>query len=180
MNQMSYVGGIIDPDEHIVHIATLHWIIFMPGLILAFAGGGFSFYSYTAASILITGPLAPLVGKIGAGIALGFTLVGFALLVGAFVRQASTELVITDHRIIAKYGFISRATYEIMVNRISGVNFDQTVVGRIFGYGTILVHGSGGDVSPFDGVSDPQRFQAALMDVLQKLSKKENQRSFAG
>jgi uncharacterized membrane protein YdbT with pleckstrin-like domain len=83
------------------------------------------------------------------------------------VRQSSTELAITNRRLIAKYGFISRATFEIMINRVTGVNFDQTVMGRILGYGTILVHGAGGDISPFDVVANPQLFQRALMDVLE-------------
>ena len=54
-----------------------------------------------------------------------------------------------------------------MIGRVTGVNFDQTVVGRMMGYGTILVHGVGGDVSPFDGMANPQLFQRALMDTLE-------------
>jgi len=164
----SYVGKILNDDEHLIHIASLHWIIFTPGLTLALAGATLSLYSYTFSSFVLNGNFAAFAGKIGSGIALALTVLGFALMLGAFIRQASTELVITDQRIIAKYGFISRSTYEIMVNRISGVNFDQTVMGRIFGYGTILVHGSGGDVSPFHGVADPGNFQQALINVLHK------------
>ncbi|MCL2473569.1 MAG: PH domain-containing protein, partial [Alphaproteobacteria bacterium] len=88
----------------------------------------------------------------------------------AFVRQMSTELVITNKRIIAKYGFIARTTFEIMLNRITGVNFDQTVLGRMFDFGTILVYGAGGNVSPFNGIAHPEKFQRALMRVMGKIS----------
>lgn len=174
VTQSSYVGKILYDDEHVVHIASLHWIIFTPGLVLALAGAVLSLNSYSFSSLFLNGTFAASAGKIAAGIALALTILGFSLLLGAFIRQASTELVITEQRIIAKYGFISRSTYEIMVNRISGVNFDQTVMGRIFGYGTILVHGSGGDVSPFHGVADPRMFQQALINVLHKSNNNRN------
>ncbi len=174
MAQMSYVKKTLNCDEHIVHIASLHWIIFLPGMFMTCAGAALSFYSYDIAGYALSNmTFAAVAGKIASGIALAFTLFGFVLLLAAFVRQASTELAITDQRIIAKYGFISRSTYEIMVNRITGVNFDQTIIGRILGYGTILVHGAGGDVSPFHGVSEPQIFQESLMNVLQQMNRKE-------
>ena len=130
-------------------------------------GGFVGFFSYDIVGLVLGGKLAPLLGRIIAGGALVSSLAGLGLLIGALVRQSATELAITNRRLIAKYGFISRSTFEIMVNRVTGVNFDQTIGGRILGYGTILVHGAGGDVSPFDIVANPQLFQRALMDVVE-------------
>jgi len=166
---MSYLQKMLLPDERIVYIATLHWIIFLPGMFLTFIGGFVGFYSYDIVRLLMGSASAPLFGRIVGGIALIFALAGLGMLTGAVIRQSSTELAITNRRLIAKYGFISRATFEIMINRVSGANFDQTVMGRILGYGTILVHGAGGDISPFDVVADPQSFQRALMDVLEHM-----------
>jgi uncharacterized membrane protein YdbT with pleckstrin-like domain len=78
--------------------------------------------------------------------------------------------VITNHRIIAKYGFISRSTFELMINRITGANFDQSIMGRIFGFGTVIVHGAGGDISPFDVVADPQEFHRNLVGALEHVA----------
>ena len=164
---MSYVSKLLLPDEKIVHIATLHWIIFVPGMLLTAMGGTVAFFSPDLAAFIPLPALAPVSHRIIAGISLVFSLAGLGLLVGAIVRQSATELVITNRRLIAKYGFISRSTFEILVNRVTGVNFDQTITGRILGYGTVLVHGAGGDISPFDGVSSPQVFQRALMYVLE-------------
>jgi uncharacterized membrane protein YdbT with pleckstrin-like domain len=163
---MSYVNKMLLPDERVVHIATLHWIIFIPGMFFAAAGGLVGFYSYDIVGAIF-GEQFMMMGRALAGVAMVFSLTGFGLLLGALVKQSSTELAITNRRLIAKYGFISRATFEIMINRVTGVNFDQTVMGRLLGYGTILVHGAGGDISPFDVVSNPQLFQRALMDVLE-------------
>ncbi len=163
---MSYLTKMLLPDERIVHIATLHWIIFVPGMALTAVGGIGGLYSYDIVGFLLGSNIAPLLGRIVAGISLVFALAGLGLLMGALVRQSSTELAITNRRLIAKYGFISRSTFEILINRVTGVNFDQTITGRLLGYGTVLVHGAGGDISPFDGVTNPQLFQRALMDAL--------------
>jgi uncharacterized membrane protein YdbT with pleckstrin-like domain len=164
---MSYLKKALLPEERLLYIATLHWVIFVPGMLLTAAGGLVGFYSYDIMGLVFDGTLAPTFGRTLAGISTLFSLAGFSLLLGAIVRQSATELAITNKRLIAKYGFISRATFEIMINRVTGVNFDQTIMGRILGYGTVLVHGTGGDISPFDGVSNPQSFQHALMDVLE-------------
>lgn len=164
---MTYLKKLLLPDERIVHIATLHWIIFVPGMFLTAIGGLFGVFAYDIAGVFLgTDVWAQTMGRILAGISMLFALGGLVLLIGAIIRQSATELAITNKRLIAKYGFVSRTTFEIMINRVTGVNFDQSITGRIFGYGTILVHGAGGDVSPFDVVSNPQLFQRALMDVL--------------
>ena len=90
-------------------------------------------------------------------------LVGIFLLLGAYIRQTATELAVTNRRLIAKYGFISRSTYEILTSRITGANFDQTITGRLLGYGTIFVHGAGGEISPFDNIDQPNLFYKALV-----------------
>lgn len=164
---MSYLQKLLLPDERIIYIATLHWIIFVPGMFMATAGGLASYYSYDLATLFAPPNLAAIAGRIVAGGAFVLAVLGLGLLMGAVVRQSATELAITNRRLIAKYGFISRATFEILVNRVTGVNFDQTITGRILGYGTILVHGAGGDISPFDVVANPQLFSRALMDVLE-------------
>lgn len=166
---MSYVQKMLMPDERIIYIGTLHWIVFVPGLIFTFVGGLVGFFSYDIVSHFV-GPASAAMFSRGVGlIALVIAVAGFAMLLGAVVRQSATELAITNRRLIAKYGFISRSTFELMINRVTGANFDQSIAGRMFGYGTILVHGAGGDVSPFDVVSNPQLFQRALMDVLEHM-----------
>jgi uncharacterized membrane protein YdbT with pleckstrin-like domain len=164
---MSYLQKLLMPDERVVYIAVIHWIIFIPGMVLTAIGGLVGFFSYDIVGMFLGANMVPLLGRIVAGGAFIAALAGLGLLIGALVRQSATELAITNRRLIAKYGFISRSTFEIMMNRVTGVNFDQSILGRIMGYGTILVHGAGGDISPIDVISNPQLFQRALMDVLE-------------
>ncbi len=165
---MSYIEKVLLPDERIVYSATLHWIIYLQGLAFTIVGGLIGYYSYPALVFLFGPQYAHQLTRVITVVALIIVLIGTMLLLGAFVRQTSTELVITNRRLIAKYGFISRTTFEIMMNRITGANFDQTVLARIMGFGTIWVHGAGGEVSPISGVANPQLFYRALMSVLEK------------
>ncbi|MDR3449603.1 MAG: PH domain-containing protein [Alphaproteobacteria bacterium] len=164
---MSYVNKMLLPDERIIYIATIHWIIFIPGLILTAIGGIGGYYAYEVTGLFVSPSMLPVFGKMAAGAAFVCSLAGLGLLIGAFIRQTATELAVTNRRIVAKYGFISRSTFEIINSRITGVNFDQSIMGRLFGYGTILVHGAGGDLSPFDVIAHPQLFQRALMDEME-------------
>jgi uncharacterized membrane protein YdbT with pleckstrin-like domain len=165
---MSYIEKVLLPDERIIYSATLHWIIYLQGLTLTIFGGVLGYYNYPGLVFLFGPHLAQEFSRAITGVALVIVLIGAMLLLGAYIRQTATELVITNQRLVAKYGFISRTTFEIMINRITGANFDQTVMGRILGFGTIWVHGAGGDVSPISGVSNPQMFYRALMSVLEQ------------
>ena len=162
----SYVEKVLLPDEKVVFAAYLHWVIYLQGLVITILGVIASYYSYIIAARIFGPDHMQQAGHILSGLSLLVVICGVALLFGAFIRQSATELVLTDRRIIAKYGFISRATFEIMLSRITGANFDQTILGRCLGYGTILVHGAGGEISPIDLVANPQGFHRALIQVI--------------
>src|SRR5262249_59455107 len=61
-----------------------------------------------------------------------------ALLVGWF-RRWTTEMAVTDRRIIYKRGFIRRHTIEMHLDKVESVDVDQSILGRIFGFGDILI-----------------------------------------
>lgn len=163
---MAYVEKILLPDERIVYAAVLHWVIYLHGLVITASAGLIAFFSNPFLCLAFGERLGNQFTKPFGLLAMIAVIVGAALLLGAYIRQTSTEIVITNKRLIAKYGFVSRTTYEILINRITGANFDQTVIGRLMGFGTILVHGAGGEISPIDHVADPQLFYRALVSVM--------------
>src|SRR6185436_11524300 len=69
--------------------------------------------------------------------------VGLIFLVIAFIKYKSTELAVTNKRIVAKFGFISRRSIELNLSKIEGITVDQGVLGRIFNYGSLVVSGTG-------------------------------------
>src|SRR5215472_13652216 len=81
-----------------------------------------------------------------------------ALFVGWF-RRWTTEIAVTDRRIIFKRGFIRRRTIEMHLDKVESVDVDQTIVGRIFNYGDILIRGVGVGIEPLKNIGAPITFR---------------------
>lgn len=165
---MSYIQSILLPNERVVYVATLHWMMYMRGLVVTIGGGLVGALSHPLLAFLIGSDLADTYARPLAFLALIAVLMGVCLLILYYVRQTSTEIVVTNMRLITKYGFISRASYEMLVSRITGATLQQSALARILGFGALLVHGAGGDTTPIYGVSNPQEFYRALTSVMEK------------
>ena len=76
----------------------------------------------------------------------------------------TTEMVITDKRVILKTGFVSRKTFEINLSKVETVIVDQSVFDRLFGSGSIKVVGTGGSSEPFKYIDKPLEFRRAIME----------------
>ncbi len=163
----SYVRRAMQKDETVLYAAQLHWIIYRMAVTILLIGGLVGHFGPHVASFLFgdtewAGFFRTYVKYAAIGIvALGALQVFFT-----YIRQISTELVITNQRVIAKHGFIATTSYELMMPKVEGATIDQSVMGRLFGYGTLMVKGTGGGISPIDHVADPYRFHAKLMDAL--------------
>lgn len=88
----------------------------------------------------------------------------FTLTLAAWLEMWLSEFVITDRRIIIKTGFIARNTFEMNLTKIESVNVDQSVMGRIFNYGSMTIIGSGGTSETFHNISRPLAFRKAFQE----------------
>jgi uncharacterized membrane protein YdbT with pleckstrin-like domain len=91
--------------------------------------------------------------------------VGLVFIIWAWVRVRSTELAITNRRIIAKFGFVKRHTVEINLEKVEALKVEQGVWGRILNYGTIFISGSGSSVAPIPNIADPLVFRRKFMEA---------------
>jgi uncharacterized membrane protein YdbT with pleckstrin-like domain len=103
-------------------------------------------------------------------IALGVVLLpafglGLIFLVLAYVKFRTTELAITNKRVIVKSGFIRRSTIEININKVESLQVDQEVLGRMFNFGTLIISGAGTPQAPVAGISRPMEFRKAFMEA---------------
>lgn len=83
----------------------------------------------------------------------------------AFIRYKTTELAVTNKRVIAKFGFISRKTIELNINKVESIQVDQGILGRIFNYGSLVISGAGNPQAPIPGISDPMNFRRVFMET---------------
>jgi uncharacterized membrane protein YdbT with pleckstrin-like domain len=94
--------------------------------------------------------------------ALILALLGLSSALRAFIRRATTELAVTDQRVIYKTGLIARHTLEMNRAKVESVTVDQTLPGRLFGYGTVTVRGIGSALEPIRNITDPLTFRNYL------------------
>ena len=92
-------------------------------------------------------------------------VVGIVFLVIAWIRVRSTELAITNKRVIAKFGFIKRHTVEINLEKVEALKVEQGVWGRILNFGTIFISGAGTSVAPIPNIADPLVFRRKFMEA---------------
>ncbi len=90
-------------------------------------------------------------------------VLGILLLLGAWIRRHATEIVVTDRRVIFKRGLLARHTVEMNVSKIETVDVEQGLGGRIWGYGTLLIRGTGAGFEPLVGVGSPLRIRNAIV-----------------
>jgi len=91
--------------------------------------------------------------------------VGVFFFIGAAVKYYTTELAITNKRVIAKFGLIRRSTVEIGINKIESIQVHQGILARIFNFGSIVVSGAGTPQAPIPGISHPLQFRREFLDT---------------
>jgi uncharacterized membrane protein YdbT with pleckstrin-like domain len=150
---MNYVRRVLQPGETVVHVTRLHSVIFLPA-ILWFA---------TAIVLLIVA--MTFTGDLRIG---GEALAAFAAIFGlwsgvpALIRRMTTELAVTDRRVIYKSGVLARHTLEMNRSKVESVDVNQSVLGRMLNFGTIVVRGTGGSLEPIRMISDPLTFRSHI------------------
>ena len=92
-------------------------------------------------------------------------VVGLVFLVMAWIRVRSTELAITNRRVIAKSGFVKRHTVEINLDKVEALKVEQGVWGRVLNFGTIFISGAGTSVAPIRDIADPLVFRRKFMEA---------------
>ncbi|HLX80899.1 MAG TPA: PH domain-containing protein [Burkholderiales bacterium] len=103
-------------------------------------------------------------------IALGIILLplvglGLVFLVWAWILYKTTEFAVTDKRIIAKTSLISRSTVEMFLDKVESLHVEQTVLGRVFDFGTVTIRGTGSTEEPIRNISAPLELRRQFMQA---------------
>lgn len=152
---MSYIDKTLLPEEKVIYRSHPHWIVVfrsLVGLILI-------------AAFLMMGARHTLL------IISLFSLLGFAAFLSGLIVYYSSEFGITDKRVIMKSGFISRYAFENSLDRIEGVEISQSIMGRIFDYGSIRIRGVSGTNELFSAVRYPFRFRYKVLEEIERQKK---------
>jgi uncharacterized membrane protein YdbT with pleckstrin-like domain len=91
--------------------------------------------------------------------------VGLVFLAIAWIRVRSTEIAITNRRVIFKTGLVKRHTVEINLEKVESLKVEQGVWGRILNFGSIYISGTGASIAPFHDIADPLVFRRKFMEA---------------
>ncbi len=161
---MSYIDQNLMTDEKIVYRAHPHWIIFSAAI----------GYALLSIIILIFGPQFPFTNYyIVGGYKIYSLLSGICLLLAisqgftSYVIYISSEFGITNKRVLMKVGMIRRNSLEIMLRKIESIHVIQTIPGRLFDYGVIIISGTGGSKDLFKYIPSPLNFRKTTQEQIE-------------
>jgi membrane protein YdbS with pleckstrin-like domain len=150
---MSYLDDHLLAGEQIVYRARLHWIIFGTPIAVILMG---------VALAIVLRLYQPEYWYAGAALA----GLGFLLAIPPAIRYSSSEFAVTDKRVLAKHGFIQRDSIETLLSKIEAIEVDQGIMGRLLGYGSVGITGTGGTQESFPLISHPLEFRREVQSQI--------------
>ena len=148
-------------DETILSAATIHPLIFLSSVICflcPIVGVSILVFSESPSSLPVLPFPLILAGLFFPSKAINAVIVFF-----------TTECVLTDMRILGKKGLVRRETIEIHLSKIEGFQVKQSILGRIFNFGSVTITGTGGLKTPFQGIANPLDFRSLINEQIAKL-----------
>jgi uncharacterized membrane protein YdbT with pleckstrin-like domain len=152
---MAYYTKVLQPGENIRFVGRLHWMIYDKSILCAVLAA----VAAIGATQVGDGP-PRFVVLVVAGLLVVFAVRWF---LAAWLRRVTTEIVVTDRRVIHKQGWISRRTEEMNITKVETVDIEQRLGGRILGYGTVWIRGVGGGLEPLPRVDAPLALRNAII-----------------
>ena len=164
---MSYIEANLVPGEVLIYKTRLHWIVMLGhilvgSLLLALPGAILLYYAATLKSTDAT--LLHVMQAAGGAL----LLCGLIAILMGVIRRRATEMAVTNRRVVVKVGLVSRRTIEMLLNKVETIEVRETAFGRLIGYGTVVLIGTGGSSEPFEKMSHPLEFRGHVQQQIEK------------
>lgn len=150
---MSYIEQNLVAGEKLLYQTNLHWVVFLwPAIFfVGFLGGIIGLASEPAVRVVV-------------GVV--FLLLAVITGISSWIKSSSSEFGVTNKRVLIKVGFIRRHSLEILLTKVEGIGVDQDLWGRILGYGSIQVTGTGGTKELFHRIAAPLEFRRRVQEQI--------------
>lgn len=181
---MDYIRQSLSEEEELIHVAEFHWMYNIQAIFNAIFGTIFSVLIIVFAikyQPAMFGAIPDHLGYVDQVRALhpGIKILAFFVFIMGLLKfaqmmiiKATTEIGVTDIRLVYKRGLVARAVGEINIDRVEGVNVLQGILGRLFGYGRVMVRGMGVGEVVLPPIAQPIRFKKAIEKARTKAKKK--------
>lgn len=154
---MTYVQDNLNPGERILYSTHLHWIVLLRSILvdMVFSIGGLALLVWAIGGKHTERGEAQTAGIAG----LILIVIGSIILASGVIRRNATEMAVTNKRIIIKVGLLTKRTIELFLSKVESVGVEQTIIGRMMGFGNLTLRGTGGTNEPFSHVANPMEFR---------------------
>jgi uncharacterized membrane protein YdbT with pleckstrin-like domain len=149
---MTYLNSILEPGEKVRYHTTVSWTTYTAAILLAIC----------APASLLAGASYPEMVNIGWFAAIVFAVAAIVAFLPAWFRRWTTEIAVTDRRIILKRGLIRRHTVEMNMQKVESVDVDQTLIGRLFNYGNVTIRGTGSSFEKLSRIDSPLKLRTTV------------------
>ena len=165
---MSYIESHSAPGETVIYETRLHWIVmvknaFLGCLLLGLPGVFMLYYAFN-----LTGShhkSVQTLEEVGAAL----LLCCIAVILWSMMQRNAMEMALTNRRVVIKTGVVSRSTTEMPLSKVESIQVIEPAMGRMLGYGTIRVIGTGGTTEPFEQIQNPLEFRRQVQQQMEKL-----------
>jgi uncharacterized membrane protein YdbT with pleckstrin-like domain len=149
---VGYVDKHLLTGERVVYRSRQHWVVFTAPVLL-----------------LIVAVLPLLVSRSNTMLWIASVILVTALIwiVARVIARVSAEFTVTNKRVVVKLGTIRRRAIEMLLSKVEEISVDQDVAGRVFGYGTVVIVGTGGSRENFLLISDPLEFRRQVQEQIE-------------
>lgn len=149
------IKSLLSNEEKILHDSRIHWIVFLKPLIFAIIG------------ILMAIFFHPLVGIL-------ILVMNLYPLYIATAFYYTTHLVLTDKKILGRTGYIFRDWVQLNLNQVETAYLEEPILGRMLGYSTILIKGTGTGIVVFPYLLNADAYIKKMEKYISKIQEKEN------
>lgn len=158
---MDYIKSNLLKDEKLVYAIRPHWIIFSSTAWAIAAAIYLMFFAPISISFNVYGNIS-----VRTAISLAFLAASIYLFLGSYIYYVTSEYGVTNKRVLIKTGWISRASLELMLDKVEGVLVDQSIPGRLFDFGSITIIGTGGTKDTFPYIPNPLLFRKMVQEQI--------------
>jgi uncharacterized membrane protein YdbT with pleckstrin-like domain len=132
---MAYAEKNLAPGETILYRARYHWVFYSFSIIVLILAGGLGLASLSATKQQAGDEIGRPLGWIAAA----FVVIALVAFLARRIRANMDEFVVTNRRVIRKVGVFAREIQHAPIEKIQDVTIEQGIVGRMLGYGTVIV-----------------------------------------
>jgi uncharacterized membrane protein YdbT with pleckstrin-like domain len=168
---MAYVDRNLVPGETLLYRTRHHWLVLLGpvfvGLLLLVPGVALlveAVATHGSAGLAVgSAMVSPQMMAIAGAVLLAAAILTFSY---GVVKRNATEMAVTNRRVLIKTGMTSRRTLDLMLSRVESIGVEESTAGRLLGYGSVIVRGTGGTPEAFLMIAHPQEFRRAVQEQI--------------